>query len=97
MTSLLFGHMTNMRLPVIWDPKPKPTHPKLPGAWTVARISESLAEEDEVTGMEKATQTPELESHACVLLAALTRVKPIVISKASAREYIKPTRKQLEI
>jgi len=60
-----------MRLPDIPVPKPNATHPRLPGAWTVARISELSAEEDEVTGSEKATQTPELESHACVL-AALT-------------------------
>jgi len=56
--------MTNIRLPVICWPKPNATHPRLPGAWTVARISELEDEEDEESGIEKATQMPELESHA---------------------------------
>jgi hypothetical protein len=79
-TSLLYGHMTKMRLPAICCPKPNATQPRLsvPGPWTVTRISGLSVEEEEDIGIENATQIPELESQACVELAALTTLPTLI-------------------
>src|SRR5947207_1594292 len=65
MTFVPSAHNMNIKLPAIRSPNPKPTHPTLPGACTVAKIS-AVSTAWDVIGIENATHTPDDESHACV-------------------------------